>query len=104
MGFRFRKKIKIAPGVSINVTQKGVSSASIGGKGVTLNVGAKGTKLTTSIPNTGISYSQSLSNNQKTTDVVDIPVEQRPNKLPSKFVIIFFVFFMLLIAVYALAG
>lgn len=61
MGFRFRKRIKIAPGVSINLTSKGVSSGSVGGKGVTLNVGKDGTKATTSIPGTGISYSQRLS-------------------------------------------
>ena len=66
MAIKFRKKIKIAPGIKINVTSKGVSSVSIGGKGATLNVGGKnGAKLTTSISGTGISHTQSLSSPNK---------------------------------------
>ena len=62
MGIKFRKKIKIAPGVKLNVTAKGISSVSIGGKGVTLNTGSKkGTKLTTSLHGTGLSHTQNLS-------------------------------------------
>ncbi|WP_180159680.1 DUF4236 domain-containing protein, partial [Acinetobacter sp. YH12047] len=30
MGFRFRKSIKLFPGFKINLTHKGISSASIG--------------------------------------------------------------------------
>ena len=43
MGFRFRKSIKIAPGVRINLTKKGLSSVSVGKRGATVNVGKKGT-------------------------------------------------------------
>ncbi|WP_283648023.1 DUF4236 domain-containing protein [Hafnia paralvei] len=59
MGFRFRKRIKIAPGLSINISKSGVST-SIGGKGSTVNIGKKGVKATTSIPGTGISHSSNL--------------------------------------------
>ncbi|MCP5173480.1 MAG: hypothetical protein H6996_00060 [Moraxellaceae bacterium] len=59
--------------------------------------------MTTSIPNTGISYTQSLSNSQNSADVINRPNEQRTNNQSSKSGIIFFVFLML-IAVYALAG
>jgi len=58
MGFKFRKRIKIAPGVKLNITSKGISSVSVGGKGATLNVGKKGVKSTLSIPGTGLSYSE----------------------------------------------
>lgn len=61
---KFRKSIKIAPGVKLNVTHKGVSSASIGGRGATLNVGKKGTKATVGIPGTGISHTETLTRNQ----------------------------------------
>ena len=41
MGFRFRKRIRIAPGLAINISKSGVST-SIGGKGSTINIGKKG--------------------------------------------------------------
>jgi hypothetical protein len=56
MGFRFRKKIKIAPGVAINIGKKGVNSVSLGGKGFTSNVNANGVKNTIGIPGSGLSY------------------------------------------------
>ncbi|WP_313390830.1 DUF4236 domain-containing protein, partial [Acinetobacter sp.] len=44
MGFRFRKSIKLFPGFKINLTHKGISSASIGKPGASLNIGKKGTR------------------------------------------------------------
>lgn len=64
MGFRFRKSIKIAPGVRINLTKKGVSSVSVGKRGATMNVGKKGTRGTVGIPGSGLSYSSYKSHNQ----------------------------------------
>jgi len=49
----FRKRIKIAPGINLNVSKSGVSS-SIGGKGFSVTTGKKGTYVNTSIPGTGI--------------------------------------------------
>lgn len=67
MAIKFRKKIKIAPGIKLNITSKGISSVSLGGKGVTLNAGSKkGTTLTTSIPGSGLSHTQQLSNKSST--------------------------------------
>lgn len=61
MAIKFRGKIKIAPGVKLNITSKGISSVSLGGKGVTLNSGSKkGATLTTSIPGSGLSHTQKL--------------------------------------------
>ena len=57
MGFRFRKGIKIAPGVRINLTKKGISSVSVGKRGATVNIGKKGTRGTVGIPGSGLSYS-----------------------------------------------
>ena len=56
MGFNFRKSLKIAPGIRLNLTKKGVSSVSFGGRGVKVNVGKKGTRTTVSAPGTGLSY------------------------------------------------
>nr|WP_201557094.1 DUF4236 domain-containing protein [Psychrobacter sp. 72-O-c] len=57
MGLRFRKSIKIAPGVRINLTKKGVSSLSVGKRGATVNLGKKGTRGTVGIPGSGMSHS-----------------------------------------------
>ena len=64
MGFRFRKSIKIAPGVRINLTKKGVSSLSVGKRGATVNVGKKGMRGTVGIPGSGLSYSSYKSHNR----------------------------------------
>ena len=63
MGFNFRKSLKIAPGVRLNITKKGISSVSLGGKGARVNLGKKGTRTTVGVPGTGLSYS-SFSPNQ----------------------------------------
>lgn len=60
MAWSFRKKIKIAPGVSINLSKSGVST-SVGPKGAKVNVGPKGTSVYTSIPGTGIYYRGKVS-------------------------------------------
>lgn len=60
MGFKFRKRIKIVPGIHINVGKTGVST-SIGKRGSTINIGKNGTKATFGIPGTGLSYSTKLS-------------------------------------------
>jgi hypothetical protein len=51
---RFRKSIKIAPGIKLNLSKSGISTT-IGGRGVSVNVGSKGTCLNTGIPGTGLS-------------------------------------------------
>lgn len=61
MGFRFRKRIKLIPGVYINVGKNGISSASIGKRGASLNIGGKGTRATIGIPGTGLSWTKKLS-------------------------------------------
>lgn len=56
MALRFRKSIKVAPGVRINLSKSGVST-SLGVKGATVNLSKRGTRVTTGIPGTGISSS-----------------------------------------------
>ena len=57
MAFRFQKRIKIAPGVRLNVSKSGVST-SLGGRGGTVNLNSKGVRTTVGIPGTGMSWSQ----------------------------------------------
>ncbi|WP_113913579.1 DUF4236 domain-containing protein [Roseovarius dicentrarchi] len=53
---RFRKSVKIMPGVRVNLSKSGIST-SIGGRGATVNVGKRGLRSTLSVPGTGLSWS-----------------------------------------------
>jgi hypothetical protein len=55
MGFRFRKRNKIAPGLSINLS-KGWPSLSIGGHGLTSNFGRSGPRGSVGIPGSDLSW------------------------------------------------
>lgn len=76
MGFRFRKRIKVAPGLHVNVTKNGISSASVGVKGYTVNVKKDRTTHTISVPGSGLSSQQTFP---KPCDrrADDFPVEGR---------------------------
>lgn len=62
MGFRFRKRIRIAPGLAINISKSGVST-SIGPKGATTNISGRGIKTTVGIPGSGLSYTVAQGKN-----------------------------------------
>ena len=70
MGFRFRKRIRIAPGVNINISKSGVST-SIGGKGATVNIGKKGIRSTVGIPGSGMSYTSQLAKFKSGSNATD---------------------------------
>ena len=55
MGFRFSRRIKLTPGVRINLSKSGVST-SLGRRGSFLTFGSKGTRSTVGVPGTGLSY------------------------------------------------
>jgi len=56
MGWRFRRSIKILPGVRINISKKGISSASVGPRGLSTTVGKDGVHQNVGVPGTGVSY------------------------------------------------
>lgn len=55
MGFRFQKRIKIFPGITLNISKSGVS-VSGGVRGARVTVGKKGVRRTFGIPGTGVSH------------------------------------------------
>jgi hypothetical protein len=55
MPFRFRRSIRIAPGVRLNIGKRGVST-SVGGREGHLTAGTGGVRATATLPGTGISY------------------------------------------------
>lgn len=81
MGFRFRKSFKIAPGVRVNIGNKGVSSISAGVKGARVSVSKKGTRTTISAPGTGLSYSSYKAHSNKKNTTKTVPDYTNPNNL-----------------------
>lgn len=81
MGFRYRKSIKVAPGVKVNVGKKSVG-VSVGGKGFHTSVNSSGRRTTTaSIPGTGMSYVKTSSiktSSSKNKKTASTPVENQP--------------------------
>ena len=55
MGWRFQRRKKLLPGVTLNVGKRG-GSVSFGPRGAKLNVGRRGLTGTLSLLGTGLSY------------------------------------------------
>lgn len=69
MALRFRKSVKILPGVRVNFGLKG-ASVSVGAKGASVSIGKQGVYGNVSIPGTGISFREKLSNNSRNERVL----------------------------------
>ena len=83
MGFRFRKSIKVAPGVRLNVGKKGVG-ISAGGKGFRVSTSSRGTTMSVGIPGSGLSYQKRISSNTKSstrTNYQQIKREQKQQQV-----------------------
>ena len=62
MGFRIRKSISLGKGMRVNLGKNGISSVTFGKRGAPhVTVGKRGTYVGASVPGTGISYSQKIS-------------------------------------------
>jgi uncharacterized protein YgiM (DUF1202 family) len=59
MGLRFQKRLRILPGVRINLSKSGLST-SLGPRGADVNIGRSGVTTNAGIPGTGVSYRQKL--------------------------------------------
>lgn len=56
MGFRFRRRIKLVPGVTLNVSKSGITTT-VGRRGASVTLGNGKRRYNVGIPGTGISYS-----------------------------------------------
>ena len=86
MGFRFRKSIKIAPGIKLNLGKKS-AGLSIGNKygGFSIN-SRSGLRSRVSVPGTGISYTQKIGGKKRAAHK-KAPSQARPiqeKSLPEK--------------------
>lgn len=94
MGILFRKRVKILPGVHINVSKSGLG-LNVGVPGANITLNKRGTTLNTGIPGTGIYSREKLSGNrnsrvqtQKQSDSEII------NQNPLRFIVIFLSFLL----------
>ena len=78
MAWNYRKRIKIAPGIYLNLSKGGVST-SIGPKGAKISIGKNGTYLNTSIPGTGL-YSRTKLSGSGKSDSLNSLVENATGK------------------------
>ena len=60
MAFRFWRRVKIAPGLTLNLSKRGMS-VSAGRRGAKLTTGTGGERATFGIPGTGLFYTKKLS-------------------------------------------
>ena len=85
MGLRFRKSIKLAPGVRVNLGKKS-ASVSVGGKGARYTVSSTGRRTSSvGIPGTGLSYVETHTAGKKQGSATDIPAARTgPSRLTFK--------------------
>ena len=73
MGFKFQKRIKLLPGVTLNLSRKGVST-SVGTTGARVTVGHGQQRVTTGLPGTGISHTKVTSTTKTTPQPAAEPI------------------------------
>lgn len=95
MSLRLRKRIKILPGVYINLSKSGVST-SVGARGASVTVGHGKTRTNLGIPGTGISYNTVESNQPK-------KIEEQTEKSLSFFGLLGYGFLALFILMFVYA-
>jgi Protein of unknown function (DUF4236) len=78
MGFRFRRSIRLFPGLRLNVGKRGIS-ASIGVRCAHVTYGPTGTRTTVGLPGSGLSYTHL----EKPHHAVPIPTTAEPPTDPG---------------------
>jgi Protein of unknown function (DUF4236)/Bacterial SH3 domain len=69
MALRFRRSVRLFPGVRLNFSRSGIST-SIGVRGASLTLGNRGTYVNVGIPGTGLSYRSKVSPSRTSRTVV----------------------------------
>lgn len=84
MAFRFRKSVRIAPGVRINLSAKS-AGVRVGPKGLGYTISTTGKKrLSASIPGTGLSYSKGVSSKRQSAPSAPSQLDASQTKPSSK--------------------
>jgi hypothetical protein len=75
--FRFRRSIRLFPGVRLNIGKTGVST-SLGVRGAHITVGHGKVRTTVGLPGTGLSYTDVQDAGETDTKATQRPVELPP--------------------------
>lgn len=75
MAIRFRKSIKLAPGVRMNLGRTGLSWT-VGPRGTSVGIGKRGTFLNVGLPGTGLSVRQAVSGGSGQSGAKATPADQ----------------------------
>lgn len=102
MAWQFRRRIKIAPGVRLNISKGGVST-SFGVRGATITTGKRGTYLNTGFPGTGIYNRQRIigGRNLKGNQLVTPDITLKGEKPHSSFGVISIIGTVVLFLIYS---
>ena len=84
VGWRLFRRVRIAPGVRINLSRSG-PSLSLGPRGFTRTFGPRGTRTTVGIPGTGVYYTKLQSNGRGSAIRRRCPRCKRPVALDASF-------------------
>ncbi len=84
MGTRFRRSVKIAPGIKLNVTKTGVGMT-FGGKGAHYSVHSSGRHTrTVGLPGTGLYYQSTSKSGSQHATAKPSPSRPQPQRPPAK--------------------
>jgi hypothetical protein len=72
MALRFRRRVKLFPGVHVNISRSGVST-SVGVRGASMTFGKRGTYTNVGLPGTGISWRGRVTSQHPATSAVPSP-------------------------------
>lgn len=82
MGLRFRRSVRLFPGVRLNFSRSGISTT-VGVRGAGLTFGPRGTYANVGIPGTGISYRTKISPTQAPEPIQHTPDPVVPQASPA---------------------
>lgn len=83
MAWRFNRRVRIAPGISLNIGKTGISTT-IGRRGASITIGKRGTYLNTGIPGSGLSYRTRLDGGSRGKSYPTEPPEDHWNEQISR--------------------
>lgn len=93
MGFRFQKRLKITPGITLNLSRKGVST-SVGATGARVTFGHGQRRTTIGLPGSGISHTNIDSTKDGTSEPSQPAVENDTVNLLIGIGFVAFLFFV----------
>ncbi|WP_083953419.1 DUF4236 domain-containing protein [Thauera butanivorans] len=79
MGWRFQRRVKILPGVTLNFSKSGVST-SFGPRGLRYTIGHGKRRLTLGIPGTGVHYTEVTSKKRRARPPAPTPIPLQPEQ------------------------